>query len=90
VHKSKEFVAWTKQQHPTILFIFVPINCTSIYELADVISQRPFKHDFRKELNIYTTTMTDNQLEKKEKKYAKLDFHMSTLKPLLCSLLFEA
>jgi hypothetical protein len=90
VHKSKEFVAWTKQQYPTILFIFVPTNCTSIYELADVIFQWPFKHGFRKEFNIYTKTIIDKQLEEKEKKYAKLDFHMSTLKHLFCSLLFEA
>ena len=59
VHKSKEIVAWMKEKHPTIILIFVPANCTSIYQLPYVILQRPFKHDFRNEFDIYTTTMID-------------------------------
>ena len=90
VHKSKEFVAWIKETHPNILLIFVPANCTSIYQPADVILQRPFKHGFRKEFNIYTRAMIDKQLEVKDAKDVKLDFHTSTLKPLLCSWLFKA
>ena len=89
VHKSKEFVAWIKEKHPNILLIFVPANCIFIYQPADVILQRPFKHGFRKEFDIYTTTMIDKQLEIKEAKDVKLDFRMSTLKPLFCSWLFE-
>ena len=90
VHKSKEFIAWMKEKHPNILLIFVPANCTSIYQPADVILQRPFKHGFRKAFDIYTIAMIDKQLEEKEAKDVKLDFRMSSLKPLLCSWLFEA
>ena len=90
VHNSKEFVAWIKEKHPNIFLIFISANCTSIYQPANVILQWPFKRGFRKEFDIYTTTMIDKQLETKEAKDIMLDFCMSTLKPLLCSWLFEA
>lgn len=90
VHKSKEFISWVKITHPQILLIFVPANCTSIFQPADVILQRPFKHAFRQEFDIYTSNDIDKQLEEKGAKDVKIDIKMSTLKPLLCGWLFKA
>src|ERR1700737_3616925 len=77
VHKSKEFVAWIKEKHPNILLIFVPANCTSIYQPPDVILQRPFKHGFRKAFDIYTTAMIDKQDEEEEGKKREIDLSFS-------------
>ena len=90
VHKSKEFILWVKENHPQILLIFVPANCTSIFQPADVILQRPFKHAFRQEFDSYTSDDIDKQLEDKAAKDVKIDTKMSTLKPLLCGWLFKA
>ena len=90
VHKSKEFISWVKVNHPEILFIFIPANCTSVFQPADVILQRLFKHAFRQEFDNYTSDDIDKQLEEKAAKDVKIDMKMSTLKPLLCGWLFKA
>ena len=88
VHISKEFGEWMKAIHPQIHVLFIPTNCTSIYEPADVILQRPFKHAFRQEFNKYSMDVITKQIETNED--IKIDFKMSTLKPKLCSWLFSA
>ena len=42
VHTSEAFTTWIKQTHLQVKTIYVPANCTSIYQPADVILQRPF------------------------------------------------
>ena len=54
VHISKEFRAWMKNNHPRIHLLFIPANCTYIFQPTDVIPQRPFKHAFRVEFNKFT------------------------------------
>jgi hypothetical protein len=88
VHISKEFGGWMKANHPQIHVLFIPANCTSIYQLVDVILQRPFKHAFRQQFNKYTMDLITKQLDLGED--IKVDFKMSTLKPRLCSWLFFA
>ena len=39
VHISKEFGEWMKATHPQIHVLFIPANCMSIYQPADVILQ---------------------------------------------------
>jgi hypothetical protein len=90
VHISHEFTNWLKEVHPIILLIFVPANCTSVYQPADVILQRPFKHGFRQEFDNYSTECISKQLDEKALKDVKLDTKMTVLKPLLCSWLFQA
>ena len=68
--------------------LYIPANCTSIYQFADVILQRPFKHIFRQEFNKYTMSMITNEIETNSS--INVDFKMSTLKPLLCSWLFTS
>jgi predicted nucleic acid-binding protein len=50
VHKSVEFRQYLRQ-HPNIHLVFVPPNCTSKLQVADVILQRPFKHGIQKCFN---------------------------------------
>jgi hypothetical protein len=88
VHISKDFRAWMKRTSPLIHLLFVPANCTSIFQPADVILQRPFKHAFRQEFNKYTMEVIKNQLESSSD--VKVDTKMSTLKPLICQWLFTA
>jgi hypothetical protein len=47
VHKSEEFRKFLQEHHPNIHLVFVPPNCTSKLQVADVMLQRPFKHGFK-------------------------------------------
>ena len=47
VHTSTTFLTWLKLTHPLVKIVFVPANCTSVLQPANVILQRPFKHAFR-------------------------------------------
>jgi hypothetical protein len=88
VHISTDFRGWMRANHPQIHVLYIPANCTRIYQLADVILQRPFKHAFRQQFNKYTMDLISKQLDSGEE--VKVDFKMSTLKSKLCSWLFSA
>jgi hypothetical protein len=77
-----------KKNHPKIHLLFIPTNCTSIFQPADVILQRPFKHAFRQEFNKFTMEVITNQLEGAQ--VIKVDTKMSTLKPKVCGWLFRS
>jgi hypothetical protein len=87
---SKDFTSWVKEKYPQILLIFVPANCTSVLQPANVIIQRPFKHSFKLQFDTYTSQDIGHQLEEKDLKDVKLDTKMTVLKPLLCSWLYQA
>jgi hypothetical protein len=65
IHMSREFIDWIKEVHPTILLIFIPTNCTSVYQPADVILQRLFKHGFHQQFDNYSTESIGKQLDVK-------------------------
>jgi hypothetical protein len=44
VHRSREFLDWMYNTHPTILIDFVPGGCTGVAQPCDVGIQRAFKH----------------------------------------------
>jgi hypothetical protein len=90
VHKSKEFISWMKESHQEILIIFVPANCTSVFQPADVILQKPFKHGFRQEFDSFTSDDIMKQLQHTSAKHIKVDTKMTALKPQLCAWLFKA
>jgi hypothetical protein len=50
VHKSVEFRTYLRK-HPNIHLCFVPPNCTSKLQVADVVLQRPFKHGIHSRFN---------------------------------------
>ncbi|KAF7371545.1 DDE superfamily endonuclease [Mycena venus] len=43
VHRSKKFLDWMKQNHPTIILLFVPGGCTGVWQPLDVGIQRLLK-----------------------------------------------
>jgi hypothetical protein len=43
VHKSKEFLAWMKENHENIVVLFVPGGCTGVWQPLDVGIQRLMK-----------------------------------------------
>ncbi len=47
VHISAGFREWMLDLFPLIKTMFVPANCTSKLQVADVVLQRPLKHRFR-------------------------------------------
>ena len=77
-----------KTHHPNILVLYIPANCTSVYQPADVVIQRPFKHAFRQEFNKFTMDTISSQLKGGED--VQMDFKMSKLKPHLCHWLYKA
>ena len=87
-HISKNFREWMKNNYPHVHVLYIPENCTSIYQPADVIIQCPFKHALRQEFNKYTMSMITSHIETNSN--IKVDFKMTTLKPLLCSWLFTS
>ena len=64
VNVSKEFRAWMKNNHPRIHLVFVPANCTSVFQPTHVILQRPFKHAFKVEFNKFTIKVISKQIDK--------------------------
>jgi hypothetical protein len=77
-----------KRNHPKIHLFFIPANCTSIFQPADVILQRSFKHAFRQEFHKFTMDIITGQLQGAGD--VKVDTKMSILKPRICGWLFTA
>ena len=88
MHKLEEFLGWIKRKHLEILILFIPANCISVLQVANIIIQRPLKHAFMLQFNSWTMENITKQLENGEE--VTLDFKMSTIKPLLCQWLHKA
>jgi len=82
VHKSEEFRRFLRTYHPRIHLAFVPANCTSKLQVADVTLQRPFKHGIRKRFNEWAARQILEQIaDGKVVGLAEL-LKMSNIKPL--------
>ncbi len=57
IDKNHEFLDWIKEDHPNILVIVIPTNCTIELQPTYVILQRPLKHAFKVEFNTWTTSV---------------------------------
>jgi len=62
VHKSVEFRSWIKQKYPFLQLIFVPANCTSVLQVADVALNRPFKQRIRTQYNEWAAGVVAAQI----------------------------
>ncbi|EGO27996.1 hypothetical protein SERLADRAFT_414184 [Serpula lacrymans var. lacrymans S7.9] len=49
VHTGEEFRNYCRHHHPNVFVIYVPANCTGIYQPADVGLQRVTKHALKQE-----------------------------------------
>ena len=77
-----------KKHHLEIHLLFIPANCTSLFQPTDIVLQHPFKHAFHQEFNKYIMDIITKQLE--EEVDVKVDFKMSTSKPKVYRWLFTA
>jgi len=83
VHKSAEFRGWLQKEHPRIHLVFVPANCTSKLQLADVALQRPFKSSIHAELQQLGGRCRCEQIQRGEITGIAAQLGMAALKPLV-------
>jgi hypothetical protein len=83
VHKSDEFRGWLTKEHPRIHIVFVPANCTSKLQLADVALQRPFKSCITKNFNQWAAEAIAAQIRAGEIVGISAQLGMASLKPLV-------
>jgi hypothetical protein len=91
VHKSKEFITYIKSNHKFIHLVFIPPNCTSKLQVADVVLQRPFKYGIKKRFNEWLADIIEEQIDKEEEKIEILPhLRMASLKPLLLEWVYQS
>lgn len=83
VHKSAEFRDWMKKEHPRIHLVYVPANCTSKLQLADVALQRPFKSCIARSFNEWAAATISDQIRAGEITGVSAHLGMAALKPLV-------
>jgi hypothetical protein len=93
VHLSPEFRDIVKQynkSNPTnLLLVYIPPNCTSQLQVADVALNYSFKCGIRNRFEDWATKQLMDQLED-EKTVPAVDTKLSTLKPLLVQWAFSS
>ena len=52
-----------KTHHPEIRVLYIPANCTSVYQPTYVVIQRPFKYAFRQKFNKFNVIIISSQLK---------------------------
>lgn len=83
VHKSAEFRGWLQTEHPRIHTVFVPANCTSKLQLADVALQRPFKSSITQSFSDWAAAAIAQQINAGEVTGIAAQLGMAALKPLV-------
>lgn len=83
VHKSEEFRMFLRTHHPRIHLVFVPANCTSQLQVADVVLQRPFKHGIRRRFTEWAARIIQEQIDNDEILGLSPYLKMSVVKPLI-------
>lgn len=83
VHKSEEFRKFLRTHHSHIHLVYVPPNCTSRLQVADVILQRPFKHALRQGFNAWAAMIIKEQIQKDELVGLSPYLKMSVIKPYI-------
>ena len=61
VHRSEEFRQWIARTHPLMHLVFVPANCTSHLQVADVVLQKPFKSKIRERFSEWAAEIIKQQ-----------------------------
>ena len=62
VHISAEFLDWIKRTFPFLILIYVPANCTSKMQVADVALNRPLKADYTNRHMRFLATVCREQM----------------------------
>lgn len=74
---------WMKTNPLAIFVILVPTKCTSVYQPANVVLQKPFNHGFMQAIDSYTLDYIIEQLQHTTSKDEKVDTKMKTSRPHL-------
>jgi hypothetical protein len=82
IHKSEEFRRFLRTKHPRIHLVFIPPNCTSKLQVADVVLQRPFKHGIRRRFNDWAANEVVQQIAEEKIVGLAESLKMSKIKPL--------
>lgn len=91
VHKSEEFRTYMKQKHQNIYLVYVPPNCTSKLQVADVMLQYPFKHAVKSRFNLWAANIIEEQINSENEEVGlRNQLKMSVLKPLLLQWCYES
>jgi len=83
VHKSEEFRRFLRTHHPRIHLVFVPPNCTSKLQVADVALQRPFKYGISSRFNQWAAEQIAAQIAAGSVTGVANLLKMGVLKPLV-------
>lgn len=83
VHKSEEFRLFLRTHHPRIHLVFVPANCTSKLQVADVALQRPFKSALRRSFDHWAAEQLHQQIRQDRIVGLAENFKMKQIKPLV-------
>lgn len=89
VHKSEAFLSWIKLEYPWICVLFIPANCTSKLQPADVILQRPLKAGFTMHFKQWSASSIQCQIQNGAPQI-QLDLTIGTLREHLCTWLLES
>jgi DDE superfamily endonuclease len=79
VHRSKEFMRWMRNNHPTIIVDFVPGGCTGVAQPCDVGIQRPLKLSMKKTYHEDIVSEVLQQIEAKSE-VISIDSRVGTLR----------
>lgn len=90
VHKSEEFRRFLRTKHPRIHLVFIPPNCTSKLQVADVMLQRPFKHGICKRFNQWACAQVVEQIADSKVIGLAESLKMATIKPLVLQWCIES
>ena len=82
VHRSKEFREHVATYYPNYHLVFVPAGCTGKAQPADVVLQRPLKHQFSSLYTEWTTSQIISGLKTSVDAPALIEKKISILKPL--------
>jgi hypothetical protein len=83
VHKGEPFRRFLRTHHPRVHLVFIPANCTSKLQVADVALQRPFKSSIRRSFDAWAAAVLHQQIMEDGIVSLKEHFGMAKIKPLL-------
>ena len=90
VHISKEFRDFIGNKHPYVRLVYIPPNCTSKLQVADVVLNFPFKHGIKRRFNAWATELIAEQVANGEPVGIKPHLKMSQVKPKILQWALES
>jgi DDE superfamily endonuclease len=90
VHISAEFRTFLDNEHPHIHLVYVPANCTSKLQVADIALNYPFKHGFKRRFTRWAAGLIHSQIIDGQPVGLKSHCGMTAIKPKVLSWAFES